>query len=99
MAFLADKAYQIGAKKLSRKTNGGFNLVSCYPVNGRFPADFCNLLKKKNLAGPMDIYVCYELPVTGDPKLIMVYVLHCLLEILLLLNIKIYYCSIQDLGQ
>ena len=66
----------MGIKKISRKTIGGFNLVSCHPVNGHLSEDFCKSLKSKNLAGPKDAYVCYELPVTRDPKLIMMYVLH-----------------------
>lgn len=74
MVFLADRSHQLGMKRISRKATGGFNLIPCHPVNSQLSEDLCSSLKNKNLAGPKDVYVFYELPVARAPKLLMMYV-------------------------
>lgn len=67
----SDHSYQMGMRRISRRMVGGFNLVPCHPVNGHLSEDLCKALESRNLVGPKDVYLWYELP-AGGRKLTMI---------------------------
>ncbi|XP_010920165.1 calmodulin-lysine N-methyltransferase [Elaeis guineensis] len=67
-----DHASQKSTKIVSRKAAGGFKLISCHPLSGHLAEGLSTSPGTKDLAGPRDVYICYELPVASVPNLTLV---------------------------
>lgn len=66
----ADRQYHLAnTRKISRKAAGGFNLVSCRPLGNNLAGTWS---KVKDLAGPKDVCICYNMPVAAGPQLILI---------------------------
>ncbi|KAH0462883.1 hypothetical protein IEQ34_007465 [Dendrobium chrysotoxum] len=62
-----DHSIERCTKDVSRKTPGGFKLISCCTLNGELHSQ-----KNKCQFGTNELSVCYTLPVDGDKELIMI---------------------------
>ncbi|KAH7669011.1 Calmodulin-lysine N-methyltransferase protein [Dioscorea alata] len=61
---LGGDSSRFNTKNISRKVAGGFKLIPCVPLNGHL---------KENQCDQRDAFVCYQLPVEGNPKLTLVH--------------------------
>lgn len=61
--MLAGDSSRFNTKNISRKVAGGFKLIPCVPLNGHLEENQCN---------QRDAFVCYQLPVEGNPKVTLV---------------------------
>ncbi|KAK8955225.1 hypothetical protein KSP40_PGU016378 [Platanthera guangdongensis] len=59
------------AKDISRKTPGGFKLISCCPLNGQMVAELQSAERAPQI-GRNELFIRYTLPVEGDSELIMI---------------------------
>ncbi|PKA56505.1 hypothetical protein AXF42_Ash015278 [Apostasia shenzhenica] len=66
-----DRSIERCTKEISRKASGGFKLIPCY-VLSEDVEEKLQLLDRKFQAGPNEIFVCFQLPVEGDSKLILI---------------------------
>ncbi|XP_020592898.1 calmodulin-lysine N-methyltransferase isoform X2 [Phalaenopsis equestris] len=62
-----DLSFEKCLKDISKKTAGGFKLISSRPLMGELHS-----LEKNCLCAPNELSVCYALPVDGDIELIMI---------------------------
>ncbi|PKU64583.1 calmodulin-lysine N-methyltransferase [Dendrobium catenatum] len=62
-----DHSIERCTKDVSRKTPGGFKLISCCPLNGELHSQ-----KNKFQLGTNELSVCYTLPIDGEKELIMI---------------------------